>query len=183
MFVSPQRNADALLVPFRWFRLLPNNLSRHSRTVCVFFFAAWQAWHFVDSRCQMRGRRGTSRHRARHISESRHTGCSKVSPLSHRIAFFCFGVAKTQLFIVHSHPVGSQNAWQAWHIVTCNCSYNLTARQSMLQNGHHSRTFFVFLFRVRDRRNISCKSDLVWRAKIAPPALRAEIGRFAKEFV
>jgi len=36
-----------------------------------------------------------------------------------------------------------------------------TARQSMLQNGNHSRTFFVLLLRVRDRRIISSKSDLV----------------------
>ena len=168
---------------FGRFGSCPTTLVATLAPFAFFFFAAWQAWHFVDSRCQMRGRRGTSGHRALHISESRRTGCSKVSPLSHRIAFFGCGVAKTQLFIVHSHPVGSQNAWQAWHIVTCNCSYNLAARQSMLQNGHQSRTFFVFLFRACDRRTISCKSDLVWRAKIAPPALRAEIGRFAKEFV
>ena len=104
-------------------------------------------------------------------------------PHSRAVCVFSVVVAKTQLFIVHAHPVGRQNAGQAWHIVTCNCSYNLAARQSMLQNSHHSRTFFVFLFRACDRRTIWCKSDLVWRAKIAPPALRAEIGRFAKEFV
>ena len=42
----PHGMASLFLCFDRWFRILPNNFSRHSRTVCVFFFSP-------------RGRRGT----------------------------------------------------------------------------------------------------------------------------
>ena len=97
----------------RRFDSCPTTLVATLAPFAFFFFAAWQAWHFVDSRCQMRGRRGTSGHRARHTSESRRTGCSKVSPLLHRFAFSSLVVAKAQLFIVHAHPVGRQKGTAA----------------------------------------------------------------------